>query len=164
VLAANASILVLRHDRRHVVHFNVTTNPTAQWTAQQIVEAFPFEEAPRFMLRDRGGIYGQNFRDRVEHMGIEEVRIAFRSPWQSPYVERLIGSIRRECLDHVIVLNEEHLRRVLAEYFDYYHEGRAHLSPERNSPIPRPPCPPEQGEVIARPYLGGLHHCYTRAA
>ena len=116
------------------------------------------------MLRDRGGIYGQNSRDRVEHMGIEEVRIAFRSPWQSPYVERLIGSIRRECLDHVIVLNEEHLRRVLAEYFDYYHEGRAHLSPERNSPIPRPPCPPEQGEVIARPYLGGLHHCYTRAA
>jgi len=156
--------LVLRHDRRHVVHFNVTTNPTAQWTAQQIVEAFPFEEATRFLLRDRDGIYGQNFRDRVEHMGIEEVRIAFRSPWQSPYVERLIGSIRRECLDHVIVFNEEHLRRLLTEYFGYYHEARAHLSLERNSPIPRPLCPPEQGEVIARAYLGGLHHCYTRAA
>ena len=156
--------LVLRHDRRRVVHFNVTTNPTAQWTAQQIVEAFPFEEAPRFLLRDRDRIYGQNFRDRVEHMGIEEVRIAFRSPWQSPYVERLIGSIRRECLDHVIVFNEEHLRRLLTEYLGYYHEARAHLSLERNSPVPRPVCPPEQGEVVAEAYLGGLHHCYTRAA
>jgi len=156
--------LVLRHDRRRIVHFNVTTNPTAQWTAQQIVEAFPFEEAPRFMLRDRDRIYGQSFRDRVEHMGIEEVRIAFRSPWQSPYVERLIGSIRRECLDHVIVFNEKHLRRLLTEYLGYYHEARAHLSLERNSPIPRTVCPLEQGEVVAKAYLGGLHHCYTRAA
>jgi len=156
--------LVLRHDRRRVVHFNVTTSPTAQWTAQQIVEAFPFEQAPRFLLRDRDGIYGQDFRDRVEHMGIEQVRIAFRSPWQSPYVERLIGSIRRECLDHVIVFNEEHLRRILSEYITYYHEARAHLSLERNSPIPRPLCPPERGEVVAKAYLGGLHHCYSRAA
>jgi putative transposase len=156
--------LVLRRDRRHVVHLDVRTNPTAQWTAQQIVEAFPFEEAPRFLLRDRDRIYGQSFRDRVEHMGIEEVRIAFRSPWQSPYVERLIGSIRRECLDYVIVFNEKHLRRVLAEYFDYYHEARAHLSLERNSPIPRVVCPPAQGKVVARACLGGLHHRYTRAA
>jgi len=152
--------LVLRHDRRYVVHFNLTTNPPAQWTAQQIVEAFPFEEAPRFLLRDRDGIYGQAFRERIEHMGIEEVLIAFRSP----YVERLIGSIRRECLDHVIVLNEEHLRDILTEYFGYYHEARAHLSLERNSPIPRVVCPPEQGKVVAKAYLGGLHHCYTRAA
>jgi transposase InsO family protein len=97
-------------------------------------------------------------------MGIEELLIAFRSPWQSPYVERLIGSIRRECLDHVIVLGEEHLRRILAEYFGYYHQARAHLSPDRNSPIPRPVCPPAQGKVVAKAYPGGLHHCYTRAA
>jgi transposase InsO family protein len=97
-------------------------------------------------------------------MEIEEVLIAFRSPWQSPYVERLIGSIRRECLDHVIVLNEDHLRRNLASYFEYYHEARAHLSLDRNSPIPRPVCPAEHGSVVARAYLGGLHHCYTRVA
>ena len=156
--------LVLRHDRRRVVHFNVTTSPTAQWTAQQIVEAFPFEEAPRFLLRDRDGIYGQDFQDRVKHMGIEEVPTAPRAPWQNPFVERLIGSIRRECLDHMIVLNEEHLSRILSEYFTYHHEARLHLSLERNSPIPRPVCPPEQGKVLAKAYLGGLHHCYTRAA
>jgi transposase InsO family protein len=156
--------LVLQHDRRRVVHFNVTTSPMAPWAAQQIVEAFPFEQAPRFLLRDRDGIYAQNFRDRVEHMGIEEVLIAFRSPWQSPYVERMIGSVRRECLDHVIVLNEDHLRRILAEYFGYCHEARAHLSLDRNSPIPRAVCPPEQGGVVAKAYLGGLHHCYRRAA
>jgi transposase InsO family protein len=155
---------VLRHDRRRVVHFNLTTSPTAPWAAQQIVEAFPFEEVPRFLLRDRDGMYGPHFRDRVEHMGIEEVLIAFRSPWQSPYVERLIGSIRRECLDHLIVLNEEHLRRILTEYFTYYHESRTHLSLDGNSPIPRPVCPPAQGKVVAKAYLGGLHHCYTRAA
>ena len=156
--------LVLRHDRRRVVHFNATTGPTAQWGAQQIVEAFPFDEAPRLLLRDRDGIYGRDFRDRVEHMGIEEVLIAFRSPWQSPYVERLIGSIRRQCMDHVIVLGEGHLRRVLAEYFGYYHKARTHLSLDRNSPIPRPVCPPAQGKVVAKACLGGLHHCYTRAA
>ena len=117
--------LVLRHDRRRVVHFNVTTSPTARWAAQQIVEAFPFEEVPRFVLRDRDSIYGQDFRDRVKGMEIEEVLIAPRSPWQNPYVERLIGSIRRECLDHVIVLNEDHLLHVLDEYFGYYHEARA---------------------------------------
>jgi transposase InsO family protein len=156
--------LVLQHDRRRVVHFNVTTSPTARWAAQQIVEAFPFDEASRFLLRDRDSIYGYDFRDRVEHMGIEEVLSAPRSPWQNPYVERIIGSVRRECLDHVIVLNEDHLRRILASYFEYYHEARAHLSLDRNSPIPRPVCPPEQGKVVAKAYLGGLHHCYTRVA
>lgn len=97
-------------------------------------------------------------------MGIEEVLIAPRSPWQNPYVARLIGSIRRECLDHVIVLNERHLRVVLDEYLRYYHEARAHLSLDRNSPIPRPVAPPGSGKAVARAYLGGLHHCYTRAA
>jgi transposase InsO family protein len=107
------------------------------WTAQQIVEASPFEEIPRFLLRDRDSIYGAYFSDRVGHMGIEEVFIVPRSPWQNPYCERLIGSIRRECLDHVIVLGEDHLRRILAEYFTYYHKARAHLSLDRNSPDPR---------------------------
>jgi len=125
---------------------------------------FPFEQAPRFMLPDRDGIYGQHFRDRVEHMGIEEVLIAPRAPWQNPYVEQLIGSIRRECLDHMIVLSEEHLRHILTEYLAYYHEARAHVSLDRNSPIPRPVYSPEQGSVVARAYLGGLHHCYTRVA
>ena len=156
--------VVLRHERRRLVHFNVTTNPTARWTAQQIVEAFPFEEAPRFLLRDRDGIYGQDFRDRVKNMDIEEVITAPRSPWQNPYVERLIGSIRRECLDHMIVFGQGHLQRILAEYFGYYHDARAHLSLECNSPIPRRVCPPEQGKVVVNAYLGGLHHCYTRAA
>ncbi len=113
------AFVVLRHDRRHVVHFNITANPTASWTAQQIVEAFPYDEAPRFMIRDRDGIYGVVFRQRVKHMDIEEVVTAPRSSWQSPYVERIIGSIRRECLDHVIVLNERHLRRILLSYFAY---------------------------------------------
>ncbi len=127
-------LLVLAHDRRRVVHFNVTTNPTAHWTAQQVVEAFPWESAPRYLLRDRDSIFGEFFRGRVRGMGIEEVLIAYRSPWQSPFVERLIGSIRRECLDHVIVLGEKHLRRVLGEYFRYYHRSRTHLSLGKDCP------------------------------
>jgi putative transposase len=125
--------IVLGHDRRQVVHFNVTTNPGAEWTAQQVINAFPNEEAPRFLIRDRDGIYGDYFTKRVESMGIEEVPTAPRSPWQNPYCERVIGSIRRECLNHVIVLNEDHLRRILTNYFDYYHAARPHLSLDRNS-------------------------------
>ena len=155
---------VLRHDRRRVVHFNVTPHPTARWTAQQVVEAFPFDTSPRFLIRDRDSIYGQDFRERIEHLGIEEVVMAYRSPWQSPYVERLIGSIRRECLDHVIVFNEAHLLRILTDYFAYYHEARSHLSLDRNAPIPRQVELPSQGRVIAIPHVGGLRHRYTRAA
>ncbi len=156
--------IVLRHNRRRVAHFNVTAHPTARWTGQQIVEAFPWGEAPRFMIRDRDGIYGVDFRERVKHMGIEEVVITYRSPWQSPYVERLIGSIRRECLNHVIVFNEAHLIRILTAYFAYYHESRPHLSLERNAPVPRQVEPPSKGRIIAIPQVGGLHRRYTRAA
>ena len=156
--------IVLRHDRRVVVHFNVTANPTGQWTAQQVVEAFPEETAPRFLIRDRDAIYGEFFRQRIEHMGIEQVVTAYRSPWQNPYVERLIGSIRRECLNHVIVFNEAHVRRILASYFEYYHESRAHLSLEHNAPVPRRVEHPSEGKVIAIPQVGGLHHRYRRAA
>ncbi len=156
--------IVLRHDRRKVVHFNVTAHPTARWAAQQIVEAFPYDEAPRFLIRDRDGIYGADFRRRVKHIDIEEVVTAPRSPWQNPYVERLIGSIRRDCLNHVIALNEAHVRRILASYFQYYHESRAHLSLERNAPLPRQVERPSEGRVIAIPQVGGLHHRYRRAA
>ena len=120
--------IVLSHDRRQVVHFNVTKHPTAQWTAQQLVEAFPFDSVPRYLLRDRDAVYGKVVQRRIKSLGIEEVVTAPRSPWQNPYAERIIGSIRRDCLDHVIVLNERHLRRILREYLSYYHTCRTHLS------------------------------------
>jgi transposase InsO family protein len=112
--------IVLSHERRRVVHFNVTGHPTAEWAAQQIVEAFPDDHAPRYLIRDRDCIYGKYFQDRVQGLGILQVRTAPRSPWQNPYVERLIGSFRRECLDHVIVINDKHLRRILKSYLGYY--------------------------------------------
>ena len=158
------AFVVLRHERRRVVHFNVTAHPTAQWTAQQIVQAFPDDESPRFLLRDRDSIYGDFFRQRIKHMGIEEVITAPRSPWQNPYVERIVGSIRHECLNRVIVLNERHLRRILASYFEYYHLSRPHLSLDRNSPLEREVEPPDRGRVVAVPQVGGLHHRYRRAA
>ena len=156
--------LVLRHDRRTVVHFNVTDHPTARWTAQQIVEAFPYDGAPRYLLRDRDRIYGSYFANRVRGMGIEEVLIAPRSPWQNPFVERLIGSIRRECVDHVLVINQAHLLRILREYFAYYHDSRPHQSLEGTPPLPHEIEPPSQGRIVAEPQVGGLHHRYRRAA
>ena len=110
------------------------------------------------------GIYGDVFQQRVKHMGIEEVVTAARSPWQNPYCERLVGSIRRECLSRVIILNERHLRRILRSYLDYYHHSRTHLSLARNSPVPREVELPELGKVISIPQVGGLHHRYCRAA
>ena len=157
-------LVVLAHDRRRVVHFNVTAHPTAAWTAQQIIEAFPEETAPRFLLRDRDQIYGEEFRRRVAGMKIEEVMTAPHSPWQSPFVERLIGSIRRECLDHVIVLGERHLRQILRSYFEYYHRSRTHLSLAKDAPEPRAKQPPEIGSVIEIAEVGGLHHRYERRA
>ena len=156
--------IVLRHDRRRIAHFNVTDHPSAEWTAQQIVDAFPWESAPRFMLRDRDGVYGPYFSRRVAGLGVDEVRTAPRSPWQNPYVERVMGSIRRECLDHVIVLDERHLRRILREYVDYYHSCRTHLSLQKDAPEPRPVQPPSMGRVTVVPKVGGLHHYYARLA
>jgi transposase InsO family protein len=156
--------LVLRHERRQIVHFNVTEHPTAQWTAQQIVEAFPFDTAPRYLLRDRDNIFGERFRRRVRSLGIDDVRTAPRSPWQNPYVERLIGSIRRECLNHLIVCNARHLKRLLRSYFIYYHDARTHLALAKQCPKPRPVALPHQGKIIAFPHIGGLHHEYRRAA
>ena len=156
--------LVLYNERRRIVHFNVTDSPTAFWIGQQIVEAFPWDTATRYLLRDRDGKYGEDFIRRVESMGIKEVLIAVRSPWQNPYVERIIGSIRRECVDHVIIFNERHLRRVLREYFKYYHGSRTHLGLEKDCPRPRPVEPLELGPVNAEPMVGGLHHRYFRQA
>ncbi|MDQ3686436.1 MAG: integrase core domain-containing protein, partial [Acidobacteriota bacterium] len=157
-------LIVLSHDRRRVVHFNVTEGPTAEWTAQQIREAFPEDTAPRYIIRDRDQIYGEGFRQRVAGMSIEEVLTAAHSPWQNAYVERLIGSIRRECLDHVIVLSESHLRRFLRSYFEYYHRSRTHLSLLKDAPEPRPVQSAAMGKVIQIRQVGGLHHRYVRRA
>src|SRR5271166_6416542 len=130
--------LVLAHDRRRILHFNVTAHPTAEWTGQQLREAFPFDQLPRYLLRDRDAIFGLDFREQVRDMGIHEVLSTPRSPWQRAYVERVIGSIRRECLDHLIVLDETSLRRILISYFDYYHRSRTHLSLETHPESPPP--------------------------
>jgi putative transposase len=157
-------VLILAHERRRVVHFNMTEHPTAQWTAQQVVDAFPWDEAPRYLLRDRDRVYGTSLRQRVHNMGIEEVVIAPRSPWQNPYVERLIGSIRRDCLDHVIILHECHLRRLLTEYFHYNHHWRTHRALDMDCPQSRPVQWPELGQIRKVPEVGGLHHHYERRA
>jgi transposase InsO family protein len=127
-------------------------------------EASPWDTAPRFLLRDRDGIYGDDFMRVVHSMGVEQVLTAARSPWQNAYVERLIGSIRRDCLDHVIVLNENHLRATLHEYFAYYHGSRTHLGLGKDTPEPRDIEPPSHGSVVSIPEVGGLHHRYTRRA
>lgn len=157
-------LVILAHERRRIVHVNITEHPTAVWTAQQVVEAFPWDEAPRYLLRDRDRIYGTTFRQRVQHLGITEVVIAPRSPWQNPYVERLIGSIRRDLLNQVIVLNEGHLRRLLHSYVDYYQRFRTHLALARECPQPRPVHAPARERVVAVPEVGGLHHHYERRA
>jgi putative transposase len=153
-------LVILTHERRRIVHFRVTEHPTAEWTAQQVVEAFPWNGAPRYLLRDRDCIYGTSFQQRVHNMGIEEVLIAPQSPWQNPYVERLIGSIRREVLAQVIVLNERHLLRLLTAYVSSYHHFRTHLSLTMDCPFSRPVSRPTRGRVMAVPEVGGLHHHY----
>jgi len=147
--------VILSHAKRQVIHFNVTANPTAEWTAQQVIEAFPWDTAPRYLLRDRDKIYGGYFRQRVEGMGIEQVVTAYKSPWQNAYVERLNGSIRRECTGHVIVFSENHMRRILRSYFQYYNNDRTHLGLDKETPRESPSC-----KVIELPRVGGLHHRY----
>jgi len=154
--------VVLAHYRRRVIHFNATAHSTSEWTAQQIAEAFPWDSAPRYLLHDRDSLYADVFRQRVRGMAIREVLTAPRSPWQSPYVERLIGSIRRECLAHLIVLNESGLRRTLKSHFDYYHGVHTHLSLEKDAPESRPAQPPELGSIVELPEVGGLHHRSVR--
>jgi putative transposase len=154
--------ILLEHDRRKVLHFNVTEHPTGAWTAQQIVEAFADREATQYLIRDRDSRYSAEVRLRIQSLGIQEILTAPRSPWQNPYAERLIGSIRRECLNHYIILNARHLKRTLSSYFRYYHESRTHLSLAKQCPFPREAL--SVGKIVAIPQLGGLHHRYERIA
>jgi len=156
--------LVLAHDRRRILHFGVTAHPSAEWTAQQLREAFPWGSAPRFLLRDRDRIFGCDFTKQLEEFGIEEVLGAPGVPQQRAYIERVIGTIRRECLDHVIIFNEASLCRHLKLFLGYYHGTRTHLSLEKDTPESRSVQPPESGRVVAVPQVGGLHHRYERRA
>ena len=157
-------LIVVSHDRRQILHVNVTAHPTAVWTARQLLEACGLDEEPRYLVRDRDAIYGKAFRRQSMALGIKEVTTAPRSPWQNAYAERLIGSIRRECLDHMIVLGERHLKRILSSYVDYYQSSRTHLSLEKDAPDTRMVQAVEKGRVVELKRVGGLHHLYTRMA
>ena len=156
--------IMLAHERRRIVHVHITEHPTAPWTAQQIVEAFPCDTAPRYLLRDRDSLYSEHFQQRIKNMGLEEVKIAPRRPWQHPYCERVIGSIRRDVLDHVVVLNARHLMRLLTASLSDYHQCRTHLSLAMDCPVSRAVEPPAYGPVRVVPEIGGLHHHYERIA
>jgi transposase InsO family protein len=157
-------MIILAHDRRKIVRTAVTEHPTAAWLSRQVTEAFPWNTAPRYLVRDRDSSYGAYFSNRVQAMDIAEVITAPRSPWQNAYVERVIGSIRRECLDHIVIFNERHLCRVLSSYVDYYQRTRTHLSLDKDCPDSRLIQPRRVGRVVAIPQVGGLHHRYERPA
>jgi len=156
-------LVLLAHDRRRIRHVAVTAHPTAEWTAQQLREAFPWEEAPRYLIHDRDHAF-DHLGTTVKAMGMEEVLTAPRSPWQNAYVERFIGSARRECFDHVIVFSEAGLRRLMTLYCAYHERYRTHLSLDKDWPIPRPVTASGDGDVVAIPEVGGLHHRYERRA
>lgn len=157
-------IVILSLDRRKLVHFAVTAKPTAEWTVQQVTEAFPWDEASRFVIRDRDCTYGSTYRECLNAMGITDTPVSPRSPWQNAYVERVIGSTRRECLNHVIVRDERHLRRILKQYMSYYNLSRTHLSLNKNPPMLRPVSPISKGRIVAIPEVGGLNHRYESLA
>ena len=156
-------LVLIAHERRRVVHLAVTPHPTAEWTRQQLREAFPWAQAPRYILRDRDLAFTA-WHATAKTMAVEEVLTAPRSPWQNAFVERFIGSVRRECLDHVIVFNATGLKRLLSRYCEYYEQSRTHLSLNKDAPIPRHVMPPNEGCVVASPQVGGLHHRYERRA
>jgi transposase InsO family protein len=153
-------LLILRHDRRQILWLGTTRDPTAEWIARQLTEACGWKPGPEYLVRDRDRSYGEVFLRRVRAMGIRDRPTAPRSPWQNGYAERLIGSIRRECIDHVVVFGERHLRHVLLSYLQYYNEARTHLSLDKDAPIPR--AVQALGRIFCRPVLGGLHHQYVR--
>ena len=155
-------LVILRLEQRRLVWTNVTANPTAEWIARQITEAFPWDEAPRYLIRDRDTSYGMAVTQRLRVMGIRDRPITPRSPWQNGHVERLIGSIRRECLDHVVVLGERHLRQLLADYLTYYNGVRTHLALDKDFPFHRPA--QTTGRIASVCRLGCLHHQYVRMA
>ncbi len=153
-------LVILRHARRSLVRIAVTSNPTEEWIAGQMTEAFPWNEAPLHLIRDRDGSFGTAYTRRIRAMGIRDHPVAARSPWQNGHVERLIGPIRRECLDHVVVFGEAHLGRILKAYAAYYNEIRTHLSLDKDAPCSRHS--QTVGAIAAMPILGGLHHQYVR--
>jgi transposase InsO family protein len=154
--------IVLEHRRREVLHFNVTDHPTAAWTSQQILETLAEHDAPCYLLRDRDGVYGSDVRLRIASFHINEILTAPRSPWQNPYAERLIGSIRRDCLNHFVILNARHLKRTLVSYFMYNRGSRTHLGLDKQCPHSREIS--SVGRIVKIPHLGGLHHRYERVA
>ena len=154
------ALVIVRLDRRDLVWINVTTNPTAEWVARQITETFPWDGAPGYMIRDRDRIYGTIIARRLRAMGIRDKPTAPASPWQNGFAERLIGSIRRECLDHIIVLGEAHLRRILKSYADYFNGVRTHRSLDKDAPVSRQI--QRIGSIKSHAILGGLHHHYVR--
>jgi transposase InsO family protein len=156
--------IILGLERRRLIFANVTTNPTADWLAQQVVNAFPWDTAPRFLIRDRDRAYGLAFSARVRGLGIREVRTAVRAPRMNAFAERVIGTLRRECFDHRIVLSGRHAQRLLAEFRDWYNQDRVHLALGKDAPDHRPNEPAGLGKVVALPRLGGLHHRYSRRA
>jgi putative transposase len=156
--------LILSHSRRQIIHYNVTDSPSSVWTARQLIQAFPWDTAPKYLLRDGDHIYGPEVQRAIYNLGCEQIRTSPRSPWQNPFVERVIGSIRRECLDHVIIFHENHLRKVLRGYIEYYRESRTHLGLNKDCPESRSVEPPAMGKVVSIPQVGGLHHRYTRVA
>jgi transposase InsO family protein len=153
-------LVILKHGRRRLIHYAVTAHPTAEWVARQVVEAFPSDQAPTYFVRDRDGVYGAVVKRRLRGLGIRDRPIAPSSPWQNAYVERLIGSIRRECIDHVIILGETHLRRIMSLYANYYNQTRTHLALGKDAPIGR--SVESCGRIIAEPMVAGLHHRYSR--
>ncbi len=153
-------LLIMGHGRRQILWLGVTTHPTAEWIANQFTEAIGWEQVPRYLIRDRDAAYGEVFTRRVRSRGIRDRPTSPRSPWQNGYAERLIGSIRRECVDHVVVFGERHLRHLLLSYMNYYNDTRTHLSLNKDAPISR--AVDTTGRIIGRPVLGGLHHHYVR--
>ncbi|SIO52253.1 Integrase core domain-containing protein [Bradyrhizobium erythrophlei] len=154
------AFVIVRLDRRELVWISVTTNPTAEWIARQLTEAFPWDEAPHYLIRDRDRIYGSVVTRRLRAMGIRDKPTATGSPWQNGFAERLIGSIRRECLDHVVIWSEAHFRRILKSYAGYYNEIRTHRSLDKDAPVSR--SVHRTGIIVSHPILGGLHHHYGR--
>src|SRR5438552_1847458 len=157
-------LVVLSHGRRRLRHFNITEHPTAEWTGRQLIEACGLEDSPRYLIRARDQVYGERFSRQAKMLDIRETVIAPRSPWQNAYAERVIGSIRRECLDHIVVIGERHLRGILSNYVDYYNETRTHLALAKDAPGLRSAQAPSQGRVVEVPRVGGLHHEYRRRA
>ena len=155
--------VAISHERRKILHFALTANPHSQWAIQQLRETFAFDETTKYVIRDNDGIYSNEFKQTIKRFGLKDTPTAPRSPWQNPFTERVIGTLRRECLDHMIILNEKHLYNILHEYiFEYYNVSRTHMSLEKDSPEHRPI--QKDGKIVSKPILGGLHHVYSRVA